>query len=186
MRQRLIRFIAILTGACLSLGLFSFVATVGAAPSTPALVATPTAANYLTAIQTGTCDKLGDTVAEIGDLQTTQAEGGEGQLRGTVVSPPVLSTDKTIDTSLDDLTSNPHSITVRLQDTTGTSLIACGPITAVASNGQMAIGLQPMSEQEVAGVAVLEKAQSGNGTHVVVYLLSVVAKGGGVGATPTS
>lgn len=186
MRQRPIRFIAILAGACLSLSLLSLVAPAAAAPSTPALVASPTATNYLTTIQSGTCDNLGDTVAQIGDLQTSQGEGGEGQLQGNVGAPPVLSTDKTVDTSLDDLTSHPHSITVRRQDTTGTALIACGPITAVANNGQMAIGLQPMSDQQVAGVAILEKAKSGNGTHVVIYLLSVVAKGGGVGATPTT
>ena len=79
MRQRPKWFIAFLAGACLSLGLFSFVAPAEAAPSTPALAASPTATNYLTAIQSGTCDKLGDTVAQIGDLQTTQGEGGEGQ-----------------------------------------------------------------------------------------------------------
>jgi hypothetical protein len=172
--------------ACVGLGVFALAGTAAAAPSTPELAASPTATSYLATVQSGTCDKLGDTVAEVGDLEPSQAEGGEGQLQGNVASPPVLSTDKSIDTSLDDLTSSSHSITVRRQDTTGTALIACGPITAVASNGQMVIGLQPMTEQEVAGVAVMSKADSGNGTHVTIYLLSVVAKGGGAGATPTS
>jgi hypothetical protein len=172
--------------ACIGLGVFSLAGIAAAAPSTPALVASPTATSYLTSVQSGTCAKLGDTVAQIGDLEPTMAEGSQGQLRGNEVAPPVLSTDKTIDASLDDLTNNPHSITVRRQDTTGTALIACGPITAVASNNQMAIGLQPMTDQDVAGIAIIEKAGSGNGTHIVIYLLSVIAQGGGVGATPTS
>jgi hypothetical protein len=149
-------------------------------------VASPTATSYLTAVQNGTCEKLGDTVAEIGVLHPVQAEAGEGQLRGQLVAPPVLLIDKTVDVSFDDLASSPHSVTVRRQDPTGTALIACGPITAVATNGQLAIGLQPTTLQDVAGVAVIEKAESGNGTHFVIYLLSVVTNDKGVGATPAS
>jgi hypothetical protein len=186
MRQIRKRFVVVLTIVCVSFGVFSLPGLIAAAPSTPTLEASPTATSYLVAVQSGTCDKLGDMVAEIGDLETSQAQGGEGQLRGNAVAPPVLSTDKTIDASLDNLTSSPHSVTVRRQDTTGTALIACGPIAALAANGQLAIGLQPMSVEDVAGIAVIEKASSGSGAHITIYLLSVVAKGGGVGATPTS
>jgi hypothetical protein len=186
MRQRPSRLIIILAIACAGIGIFALAGTAAAVPSTPALMTTPTATSYITFVQTGTCDDLGDTVAQLGDLETSQAEGGEGQLRGSIASPPVLSTDKTIEVSFDKLSSSPHSITVRRRDTTGTALIACGPISAVANNGQMAIGLQPMTSQNVAGIAVIKREESGDGTHIAVYLLSVVAEGGGAGVTPTS
>ncbi len=152
------------------------------------------------AVHAGYCGEGGDLavepVYELGVLGPAVGENDEAvtepeDVRGTMLSPPVLKLEEEIDTAFDDLLGRPHAIVIHQSAEDDGTYAACGELGGVPIDGELAVGLRPLSEERYYGVAVLEKDSGApvvgeDTTRVTVYLFQEQGPPGplGLGSTP--
>lgn len=148
-------------------------------------VATPggPSAGYPVAIHQGTCaspsaDVAWDLDTAIGVGVTDVATPNESSL-GTVQGPPILAAMSTIEVNLDDLGNEPYVIVVHASSSDET-IVACGTIGGLKTNGKLAISFAPTNGSTVVGVAILE--ENGDQTNATVYVFDQAATPGGTPA----
>ena len=166
-----------LQGSTLALSMLLLGSNVGAAPSTPEV---ETLLVPHLAIVSGTCDHLGETPTyQIGDASTITAGQDTSTTTPSPAAMPLLTVDQTVNASLDDLmnTDSPSAIVVTGDDPAKAPL-ACGEIAGFVDNGKLLIGLRPISDPGLAGIAWLDRDQTGilglgpQEVQVTAYLLS--------------
>lgn len=130
-------------------------------------------------------DLIGSTVGEEEDVPEVD------EVRGLQLSPPVMMLEETIDTSFDDLLSDPHPVVVASNE--GEELAACGQLGGVVEDGRLAIGLRPLTEERYDGVAAIEDGSRradlvADQLFVTVYVFQEQGPIGplGHGATPSA
>jgi hypothetical protein len=136
-------------------------------------VATPggPSEGFPVAIHQGSCDNLTSDVAyEIGNAVTFGVSGdNEPQTIGAEggVTTVINGVSADVDSSLDTLGSDGHAIAVHASPDDDT-VIACGNIAGVVSDGQLALAIAPVGDSTVVGVAIIDG--SDDQSQVKVYL----------------
>jgi plastocyanin len=156
----------------------------GEAASSSSTAAQATSEPHPAHIHSGTCASLGDVVYPLTDVgggggpdATPMAGAG---FVGAQSAVPVEVSETTIEAGLDSLLDGNHAINVHESAANIGNYIACGDIGGVKSGDELAIGLQPLNDSGMAGVAVL--TGTGTTTTVTVYLSAV----GGQAATASA
>jgi len=148
-------------------------------------------------IYAGVCGEGGDLepipAYELGVIGPTADQDpdrpGAEEIRGLQLSPPVLRLEATVEAPLDDLLAAPHAVAVR-QGTEAERVVACGQIGGAVDDGELAVGLRPLTGERWYGVAVLD-AEGGvpvvgeDQTEVTVYLFQEQGQPGPLGAAAT-
>lgn len=140
-------------------------------------------AGYPVAIHEGTCATPNPNVAwDLGDaigVGVNEVSTPNASSLGTVDGPPILVIAATIDVKLDDLGNEPHIIAVRAS-TMDATIVACGSIGGLKTDGTLATSLVSTSGSTVVGVAILE--ETGDQTNVTVYVFDAASTPGGTPA----
>jgi hypothetical protein len=157
----------LLRGVGLPAALFLAVATGAAAQQGTALPGDEAVALPVT-INPGMCGEGGDLAAApvfaLGVLGPAADEDPSlpeaDEVRGLQLSPPVLTLEEPIDATFDDLLGDAHAVVVASgAEGEGQGYVACGQLGGVvADDGQLAVGLRPLSDEHYFGVAVFEDA----------------------------
>lgn len=175
---RIVTVILLAIAALVSLG-----ADASAQDASP--IATPggPSAGYPVAIHEGTCanptpDVAWDLDDAIGVGVDEVATPNEASL-GTANSAPILAANATVKVKLDDLGNEPHLIAVHASAEDDT-IVACGSIGGLKTDGKLVISLVPTNNSTVVGVAILEEA--GDETNVTVYVFDQASIPGGTPA----
>lgn len=135
-------------------------------------------------IHSGSCATLGDVVYPLSDVGAAAAGEGtpvaEPKVLGAESAVPVAVSVTALDTMLFTIRSGEFAINVHESAENIGNYIACGDIGGAMTGDDLIIGLRPLNNSGMAGVAVLH----GNGTQttVTVYLFAV----GGDSGTPTA
>jgi hypothetical protein len=120
-------------------------------------------------IHAGVCPEPGDVVAPLNDVTA-----GMGEAAGVATAVPTVSSFSVVELALADILAGEHSINVHLSaDDLGTYL-ACGDIGGVPVDtgmGQgLAVGMAPVGESDLTGVALLLEMPDGNtGVDVLLF-----------------
>lgn len=140
-------------------------------------------------IHSGSCSELGDVVypltdigAPVMDEAATPVAASNGKGAETAVAVAVSVT--TIDTMLFTLFSGPYAINVHESADNIDTYIACGDIGGQPSSSDLVIGLEPLNNSGMAGVAVIHG--EGTKTTVTVYLFAVSSGAGAPSAATPS
>jgi hypothetical protein len=135
------------------------------------------------AIYEGTCDSLtADSVHDLGEAflpGTDDEEGDDNVLRGSTDAVAVLTVDETIETTFGDLLDDgEHTLVVHATAGDLGTIVACGAIGGVVDDGRLVVGLLPVDNSGIQGVAVFDEDEEGflglgdDEVHVRVYLLA--------------
>lgn len=126
-------------------------------------------------IHEGTCDDLNPSpAAPLSDITAwTEEDGGEEAItpQGVLTAPLMLRSETDVDLSLEDILANPHSINVHESAENIENYIACGEIGGIVvddDGSTLAIGLSPLNDSGIYGVAFLE--ENDDQTNVKVWL----------------
>lgn len=143
-------------------------------------------------INPGGCAAPGTEPAfTVGDAVAPGEDAADDALAGVT---PVLVAEATIAARLDDLllVGRPHAVVVRQSPVDIADPIACGDVRGSIVGGQLVVGLRPVGDSGVAGVAVLNSDETGilglgeQEVRVSVYLLSGLGVGAAPAATPAT
>jgi hypothetical protein len=157
-----------------------------------------TTESYPVAIHEGSCaNPTAEPAYKIGDIRGFIDGNNQviprDQYKGTLTTPPVLTSGVGIEPKLDDLLgSQPYVILVHKSAQDYTTYIACGELGGVVANDQLVVALRPLNDSGYYGVAVLSRpgaalGGSNNGTTGNIYLFSGAAgMGGGAASTPAT
>jgi hypothetical protein len=118
------------------------------------------------AIHEGTCDNLTEaTTHDVGEAflpGTDDEEGDDNELRGSRDAVAVLTVDETIGTTFGDLLDEgEHALVVHASAGEVGTIVACGAIGGVVDNGRLVIGLLPVDNSGIQGVAVFDEDEEG-------------------------
>ena len=130
-------------------------ATPGATPGGPS-------EGFPVAVHEGTCDN--PTAEPLFDLGNAVAPGtgeDEPETVGQQTGAIVLQTDGTIDATLDDLGNAPHVVAVHQSPEEYDTIIACGEIAGIKTDGRLVVALAPVGDSTTVGVAVFNEDESG-------------------------
>jgi hypothetical protein len=196
--MRIVRswFIAPAVAIALGLALLGGTATLAQNATAPAAgTASPMPApteSYPVAIHQGTCaTPTAEPAYKIGDIRGFINGNNQviprDQYRGTLTTSPVLTSGVGVGPKLDDfLDASPYVILVHKSAQDYTTYIACGEIGGPVVNDQLVVALRPLSDSGYYGVAILNRANTGdNGTTGNIYLFSGASGAGGM-ATPAA
>ncbi|HET7093636.1 MAG TPA: hypothetical protein VFI22_09170 [Thermomicrobiales bacterium] len=138
----------------------------------------PSLDNLVAAFHTGNCRNPDEPAAftlaaltpQIDDAGTPTAQGASPQ--GTLSTPPLATGSGSTATSFDSLfAAQPYVLVVHAgTDATGPA-VACGDVAGVVVNGQLALALRPVGDNDVAGLAVLVPTNDG-GTAGTVFVFA--------------
>jgi len=147
----------------------------GEGTSTTATAAQTATRPHPAHIHNGTCAELGDVVYPLNDVGGALADEGtpvaSERALGAETAIPVAVSVTSVDTMLFSLRSGAFAINVHESAENIGNYIACGDIGGTLLGDDLIIGLHPLNNSGMAGVAVLH----GNGTNtiVTVYLFAV-------------
>jgi hypothetical protein len=120
------------------------------------------------AIYAGTCEDLGDVVAELPDV--TGAEGPAVGQRSAIEAEDATAT---VDVALDDLLDDDHAVAVLGSDEEDAPVVACGEIGGVDDDdGELVVGLREVDDSGFAGVAYLAYGGADDSQTVVSLFLA--------------
>jgi hypothetical protein len=126
-------------------------------------------------IHTGACDTLGEAPAfEVGAafLPGTDDEDSEGnELRGSRAAVPVLVAEATIDSDFGEVLDDAeHALVVHASESDLQTIEACGALGGVVVDGRLVVGLTPVNDSGLQGIAVVDEDE--DELNVKVYLLA--------------
>ena len=130
---------------------------------------------YPAHIHSGTCDELGGVEFPLSD-----AAAPEGDQEGTAPSVAVSASTTVVETTLDDLLTEPHAVNVHMSADDMGTYVACGDIGGVVVDDELVIGLTELNDSGLSGIGIL--TDSDEGLEVSFYL----TQSGDAGATPTA
>ena len=176
-RKRLTRPVVVFVALCLLLGV-SIAGNHGGqslaqeGEATPAAAATPVSIDFdqLVAqrpmeVHAGSCDEPGETIAAMTPLETPE---GEAQGQGAAIEAE--SSYTTLPIPIESLLDGQTSITVQLSDAEAETVIACGEIGGVPSEGgSLVIKLSERNGSGFTGIAFLAPGDPGT-TGASVFL----------------
>ncbi|MEJ7838413.1 MAG: hypothetical protein WKF81_06320, partial [Thermomicrobiales bacterium] len=134
--------------------------------------------DYPVAIHEGTCDSPVSQPAWDIDNTVPYGQGDDAEVLGTTSIAPVLETSATIDANLDTLGNNEYVVVVHASPNDFDSIVACGDIAGMKSDGRLVFALVPTTDSEVSGIAILNEDSEGilglgdDQIQVTVYLMS--------------
>jgi hypothetical protein len=186
--------VAPVTAVALGLALLAGAGTLAQTATAPANgTGSPTPAtteSYPVAIHQGTCaNPTTEPAYKIGDIRGFIDSNNQviprDQYRGTLTTPPVLTSGVGVSPKLDDLLgSTPYVILVHKSAQDYTTYIACGEIGGPVVDDQLVLALRPLNGSGYYGVAILNQPKiGGNGTTGNIYLFSQET---GMVATPAA
>ncbi len=105
-------------------------------------------------IRKGSCDKPGDVVGDIGDLEPGEDDIWSRVGQGEQEPDVVYGEDEDVDMTIDALTSADHVITIHERDDASSAVIACGAISGdVHGDGTLMIDLDEVDDSGFQGRA---------------------------------
>lgn len=120
------------------------------------------------AFYSATCDAVGIT-EPVAQLNASRAP--EGMPIGMEGAVPVATGFTVVPLSLDEILEGEHVLAV-FDENDPTKMVACGPAGGVLdSNGALAIGLLPVAQSNVVGVAYLGEQEDGSTTGVSLFVI---------------
>lgn len=161
---------------------------------TPTPAAAPVAVMTMPAsVHEGTCAQpVAEPAYDLGDVKPYLNDDGQplgqGDQVGTLTTPPLLTTTETaVEANLDDLLTpeRPYVVVVHQDEQNFQTLIACGDIGGFEQDGQLVIGLRPLSNSGYAGIATLVRADDTMSSNIVL-MSDVGALSGQAAATPAA
>jgi uncharacterized cupredoxin-like copper-binding protein len=146
--------------------------------ATPGVVSIDLTDGLPITINEGSCDApSADADHDLGMAVPFGSEDEDNETRGNPPSNPVLAVDETVDDTFDELLDSPHVILVHQNPDVPGSFLACGELGGVVDGeGRVAVTLRPLTNDGIAGVAILDEGD--DDTQVTVYVISVAAVGG--------
>jgi hypothetical protein len=144
-------------------------------------VATPhgPSEGYPVALHEGTCDELTSEPAWQLDDAVAVGVTDEGVEQDDVVGPEVAVTvvgaAGAIDATLNDLAGGSYVIAVHASPDDFDTVIACGQVAGVKTDGKIVVALVPVGESTFAGIAIVDEDTAGvldlgeGQTQVTVY-----------------
>lgn len=171
--------VAIALSAGVLIGAPSFVAAQTSQDSTPAVAQGSIV--YPVAIHAGTCAQ---TQTEPQYTLTDLAPRLSNQMSGTAPGPAVLESESTVEANFDNLLGaqgQSYALALhRSKDDFGT-LVACADLGGPIKDGTLVVGLRPLNDSGLSGVAMVEKQDDGNAK---VTVFAVIAATTDANATP--
>jgi hypothetical protein len=170
--------------------LFVSTAAVGAAQEATA-DATPggPSEGYPVAIHEGSCDQPTTEPAwELGDAVAFGVEQ-EPDVIGSAITQTIAATSSDLDFSLDSANDTDYVIAVHASAEDQDTIVACGQVAGIRSEGRLVVSLAAVGESEVTGVAIFDEDSGGllglgeGQTQVTVY---IVVPSDGDEATPSA
>jgi hypothetical protein len=163
----------LLCAAVLMGGMLSTSAVSAAQEATP-VVENQVGGQFVT-IHTGACDTLGEAPAfEVGAafLPGTDDEDSEGnELRGSRAAVPVLVAEATIESDFGEVLDDAeHALVVHASESDLQTIEACGALGGVVEDGRLVVGLTPVNDSGIEGIAVVDEDE--DELNVKVYLLA--------------
>ena len=136
------------------------------------------------AVHAGTCQQ--PTAEPDFTLTTTIVAGSEVADAEVVGSPgpSVLASSSSADISLTELAGSPRVIAVHQSPDQFGTLVACGAIAGLLSDGTLTVSLQEVGGSGITGVAILQ--ENDDATDIIVYVNSPEAAPATPMATPAS
>jgi hypothetical protein len=136
-------------------------------------------------IHNGTCDNLGDVVYPLSNVSGPTASNTGSPVAGAATGAsnaiPVEMSVTTVQTTINDLLSQPYAINVHESQENIGNYVACGNIGGTVSGSDLAIGLGELNGSGYSGVAWLH--DNGDGTTTVTIFLT---HAGAAMGTPTA
>lgn len=129
-------------------------------------------------IHNGTCDDLDPNPAQPLENLVPYAndpddddDDSTNSPQGVLTAPIMLHSETDVDMSLDDLLAEPHAINVHASTAEIETYVACGDIGGIVvsdNDGTLAIGISPLNDSGIYGIAFLHKDD--DHTRVDVWL----------------
>jgi hypothetical protein len=166
----------------LLLGTF-MVSSAAAQDATPEATPGGPSGGYPVAIHQGTCaEPTAQPAFDLGNATGPGTDqGGDVEAVGQQSGPILLVSSSSVDIALDDLGSQPYVIAVHASPDDYESIVACGQISGVKTDGKIAFALEPIGSSTTVGVAILE--EDGDQVQSMVYVFDTLLSGE---ATPAS
>ncbi len=136
----------------------------------------------------GTCASPGDVAFPLSTVRAGAAPSGASALASRAITAtaaqPVSMSATTIDTSLAELTRQPHAIDIKKSDHNSDTDVACGDIAGQTVNGDLVVGLQQRHNSGDVGVALLHSVEARQ-TTVTILMIVVDEQSPPSGSTAT-
>jgi hypothetical protein len=130
-------------------------------------------------IQTGTCDALGGAAFTLIGVGAEEDAEGLPVATPAAVGPesaaPLTTSTSTVDATVETIVEGGHAIVVYASDAEMDNPIACGAVGGIQLGEDLVVGLDPVGEEGMSGVALLRNS----GTQATVTI--VLNKGEGHG-----
>lgn len=132
--------------------------------------------NHPAHIHSGTCDDLDpNPAAPLQDIvpyaNDPDSDEGSNSPQGVLTAPIMLHSETDVEMSLDDLLAEPHAINVHESMEQIENYVACGDIGGILvtdNDGTMAIGISPLNDSGIYGIAFLHRDD--DNTRVDIWL----------------
>jgi len=145
---------------------------------------------YPVAIHEGSCDQPTTEPAwEIGNAVTFGVDQDQPDVIGSAVTRIVAATSSDLDFSLDSANDTDYVIAIHASPEDQDTIVACGQVAGIRSEGQLVVSLAAVGESEVSGIAIFDEDSNGGlglsegQTRVTVY---IVVPSDGDEATPVA
>lgn len=131
----------------------------------------------------GTCDEVGEPIADLGLIQP-----GQGEAVGVTDALQVAQGYGLAAVPFATLTASPHVVTISEDQASGGGVVACGPIGGqLTDTGALVIGLEGEVSHAADGVAVLAPAiETPDATGISVFLIGASASSLPASPTPNA
>jgi hypothetical protein len=120
---------------------------------------------YPVAVHEGTCDELVSEPAWQLDDAVAIGVGDDGVDQDDVIGPEVGATvvgsAGAIDSTLDDLAGGSYVVAVHASPDNFDTVIACGQVAGVKTEGKIVVALVPVGKSTFAGVAIVDEDSAG-------------------------
>lgn len=127
-------------------------------------------------IHTGTCEDLDPNPAQpLNDIvpyANDEDSDMDNSPQGVLTAPIMLRSETDVEMSLEDLLAEPHAINVHQSTEQIENYVACGNIGGIVvddDDGTLAVGLSPLNDSGIYGIAFL--TNDGDNTNVKVWLV---------------
>lgn len=123
------------------------------------------AATSSTQLLSGTCDALGEVVANLNPVTKPY-----GDIAGAVVSAPVEASHSGFGLTLDELIATNHTIVVYNEDRNGQPILSCGDFGGtIDADGALTFALPAQGNSRYSGIGVITTSDYG-GANNLVYM----------------
>ncbi len=137
-------------------------------------------------IQTGTCDALGGAALTLIGVGAEEDADGLPIAAPPTVGPesaaPLTTSTSTVDSTVETIVDGGHAIVVYASDEEMDNPIACGAVGGIQLGDDLVVGLNPVGEEGMSGVALLRN--SGTQATVTIVLNEGEGHGHDEEATP--